>query len=287
MEMMERARDRADEDRTGLGYHRLPVPPSMGVWPSGAAPAKQAATLEPRETTVASAHILVVDDEPEICEMVAEYLLRNGFAVSTADGGIAMREVMRERPVDLVILDVNMPGEDGFTLAGYLRRQGPVGIIMLTANNSLVDRVVGLEVGADDYISKPFEMRELLARVRTVLRRTAVQEEPVATMGHEVRFGKCLLNLETHRLYALDGSEVPITAMEFDLLKTFAQHPGRVLSRDQLLDLAHNREMEAFDRSIDTRIARLRQKVEVDPAKPEAIKTVRGAGYTFVPAGRR
>ncbi len=230
------------------------------------------------------AHIVVVDDEPAVREMVQSYLARQGFAVSAADGGEALRAIMAERPVDLVILDVRMPGEDGISIARELRTRGRVGIIMLTANSDSVDKVIGLEVGADDYVTKPFDPRELLARVRALLRRST-PDAPVATMGNEVRMGRCLLNLDSCKLFALDGAEVAITPMEFDLLKAFAQHPNRVLSRDRLLDLAHNKEMEAFDRSIDTRIARIRQKVEVDPAVPQAIKTVRGIGYIFVPAG--
>ena len=230
-------------------------------------------------------HIVVVDDEEMVRETVQEYLLRNGYAVSQADGGAALRALMTERAVDLVILDVNMPGEDGISIARDLRQRGRLGIIMLTANSDSVDRVVGLEVGADDYIPNPFEPRELLARVRAVLRRVAPGEDSAATMGDEVRIGRCVLNLESRSLYAADGSAVPITAMEFDLLEAFARNPNRVLSRDRLLDLAHHKDSDGFDRSIDTRITRLRKKVEVDPTTPQAIKTVRGAGYLFVPAG--
>jgi len=232
-----------------------------------------------------NAHIVVVDDEEMIRDTVQEYLMRNGYAVSQAEGGVALRALMSERAVDLVILDVNMPGENGLAIARDLRQRGPLGIIMLTANSDSVDRVVGLEVGADDYIAKPFEPRELLARVRAVLRRVAPGEASAATMGHEVRIGRCVLNLESRCLYAADGSAVPITAMEFDLLEAFARNPNRVLSRDRLLDLAHHKDSDGFDRSIDTRITRLRKKVELDPTTPQAIKTVRGAGYLFVPAG--
>ena len=233
------------------------------------------------------AHIAVVDDEADLRDGLQEYLLEHGFAVSSVESGRALRTLMAERAVDLVILDINMPDEDGLSVARYLRGLGPIGIIMLTANSDTVDRVVGLELGADDYLPKPFELRELLARVRAVLRRVAKPEAPAATMGHEVRFGRCMLNLESRRLFDLDGSEVPITAMEFDLLRTFAEHPNRVLTRDQLLDLAHNMEMTPFDRSIDMRIGRLRRKVEHDPKLPTALKTVRGAGYVFVPTSTR
>ncbi len=229
-----------------------------------------------------NAHIVVVDDDPDLRAMVRSYLARNGFAVSEAADGGALRALMAERPVDLALLDLNLPGEDGFSVARELRTLGPLGIIMLTASGDSVDRIVGLELGADDYVTKPFDPRELLARVRTVLRRIRPAEAP-ATMGSEVRVGRCRLNLDSRKLYALDGAEMPMTAMEFDLLRVLVQNPNRVLSRDRLLDLAHGKEMEAFDRSIDTRIARLRQKVEVDPGVPQAIKTVRGAGYMFVP----
>ncbi|SEJ66945.1 two-component system, OmpR family, phosphate regulon response regulator OmpR [Sphingomonas sp. OV641] len=231
------------------------------------------------------AHIAVVDDEPDLREGVREYLADQGFAVSVAADGAALRALMAERAVDLVLLDVNMPGEDGLSIARYLRDRGGVAIIMLTANRDTVDRVVGLEVGADDYVPKPFDLRELLARIRAVLRRTAQAQAQTATLAHEVRIGRCLLNLDSHKLYDLQGEEVAITAMEFDLLRTFVEHPGRVLTRDRLLDLAHQAEMTPFDRSIDMRVARLRRKVELDPRFPQALKTVRGAGYIFVPAG--
>ena len=229
------------------------------------------------------AHIVVVDDDEDVRSTVAEYLRRNGLAVSEADGGAALRELMAERPIDLAVLDINMPGDDGLTLAREIRASGEAGIIMLTARADDVDRIVGLEIGADDYVTKPFNPRELLARVRSVLRRASRGGEAPATMGREVQMGKCRLNLDTRKLFESDGSEVPITAMEFDLLQAFAEHPRRVLSRDRLLDLAHNKEMEAFDRSIDTRITRIRRKIEADPAKPQCIKTVRGAGYIYNP----
>ena len=230
-------------------------------------------------------HIVVVDDEEIVRETVQEYLLRQGYSVSGASGGAELRAIMAERAVDLAILDINMPGQDGLSIARELRKAGRIGIIMLTANSDSVDKVVGLEVGADDYICKPFDLRELLARVRAVLRRASTEDKPAATLSREIRVGRCLLNLDRRKLYAADGGEIAITAMEYDLLNTFVTHPNRVLSRDQLLDLAHSKAMEAFDRSIDTRITRLRQKIEAEPSAPQAIKTVRGAGYVFVPAG--
>jgi len=232
--------------------------------------------------------ILVVDDEVDLRDMLEEYLSRQGYQVFTADGGEALRRLVAEQSVDLVLLDINMPGEDGLSLARFLREHHKLGIIMLTAAGEVVDRIIGLEMGADDYISKPFDPRELLARTKSVLRRMAAGPSEVApeTETEGVRFGRCVLNMDAHKLHTLDGEEVPITSMEFDLLKAFATHPNRVLSRDQLLDLAHNRDWDPFDRSIDIRITRIRRKIEEDPAKPQAIKTVRGAGYIFVPHGR-
>lgn len=230
----------------------------------------------------AGAHIVVVDDEAMVRETVQDYLTRHGFAVSAVDGGASLDQLMAERAVDLALLDINMPGEDGLSIARRLRQRGPIGIIMLTASTESVDKVVGLEIGADDYVAKPFDPRELLARVRAVLRRITA-EAPAATLGVEVRMGKCLLNLDSRRMYELDGREVPLTPMEFDLLRAFADNPNRVLTRDRLLDLAHHKDFDGFDRSIDVRITRLRKKVEADPATPQTIKTVRGAGYIFVP----
>lgn len=233
----------------------------------------------------ASPHIVVVDDEEDLREMIQDYLIDQGFLVSQVDGGEELALLMAQRPVDLVLLDINMPGEDRLSIARRLKARGDIGIIMVTANSETVDRIVGLELGADDYIAKPFDLRELLARVRAVLRRINGAGQHSATMGSEVRFGDHVLNLDTHRLFAADGSEVAITAMEFDMLRVFAQNPGKVLSRDRILDLAHNREMEAFERIVDTRIVRLRHKIERDPAFPQIIKTGRGAGYIFVPQG--
>jgi two-component system, OmpR family, phosphate regulon response regulator OmpR len=236
-----------------------------------------------------SHHIIVVDDEPEIREMLADYLGHAGFHVSTAEDGAAMRRLLEDQAADLVILDINMPGEDGLSLARFLRANTKIGIVMLTAAGEVVDRIVGLEMGADDYLPKPVDMRELLARVRAVLRRmqpgAPESREAEAPATRKIRFGDCRLDLDAHKLYDPEGEEVAITSMEFDLLKAFAEHPNRVLSRDHLLDLAHNRDWEPFDRSIDIRIARLRRKVETDPSKPQVIKTVRGAGYIFVPGG--
>jgi len=238
---------------------------------------------------VEQSHIIVVDDEPEIRSMLADYLGHVGFTVREAEDGVALRRILAEEPADLVVLDINMPGEDGLSLARFLRANTSVGIVMLTAAGEVVDRVVGLEIGADDYIAKPVDLRELLARIRAVLRRlqsgTAEPAEDSPKAPSTMAIGACQLDLEAHRLFDADGHEVPITSMEFDLLKAFVEHPNRVLSRDQLLDLAHNKDWEPFDRSIDIRIARLRRKIEADPSKPQVVKTVRGAGYIFVPKG--
>jgi two-component system phosphate regulon response regulator OmpR len=233
----------------------------------------------------ADPHIVVVDDEEDLRSVVARYLVKNGYSVSEAEGGPALRALMAERPVDLVLLDINMPGEDGLSIARSLRALGPIGIIMLTGAGDPVDRVIGLEIGADDYIAKPFDMREMLARVRAVLRRATRDEAPPATMGEEVRIGLCTYNLVSRRLYSSAGAQVSLTALETDLLHVFAANPNKVLSRDDILDLAGDPEAEPFSRSVDTRIGRLRKKVERDPAHPEAIRTVHGQGYMFAPGG--
>jgi two-component system phosphate regulon response regulator OmpR len=234
-------------------------------------------------------HVVVVDDEAEIRDLVRDYLSRHEFVVSAASGGTELRAIMAERPVHVAILDLAMPGEDGLSLARDLRQAGDLGIVMLTASTDRIDRIVGLELGADDFVQKPFDPRELLARLRALVRRMAVAAKGgdlAGTVGREVRFGRCVLNLDARRLYDITGAEVAITAMEFDLLSAFAERPNRVLSRDQLLSLAHNRDSEAFDRSIDIRIMRLRKKIEDHPDKPAVLKTVRGSGYLFDPTGR-
>ena len=232
------------------------------------------------------ARVVVVDDEADIRETVGDYLRLNGFEVLAAESGEAMRALLASESVDLAILDINMPGEDGLSLARFLRETSDVGIVMLTASGETVDRIIGLEMGADDYLPKPFDLRELMARIKAVLRRreSAGQIARISADGTEtlVRFGRCLLNLDSHKLFDAEGEEISITSMEYDLLKVFAEHPNRVLNRDQLLEYAHNRDWEPFDRSIDIRIMRLRRKIEEDPGKPQVIKTVRGVGYMFM-----
>ncbi len=230
-------------------------------------------------------HIVVVDDEPGIRETIQEYLELHDFRVTPVDGGEGLREAVDKDDIDLVLLDIRMPGEDGLSLARFLRENCQVGIIMLTAAGEVVDRIVGLEMGADDYLAKPVDLRELLARVKAVLRRADWAQKPENGVEPDdariARFGRFTLNLESHKLFNGEGGEIPLTGMEFDLLKAFADNPNRVLTRDQLLNLAHNRDWEPFDRSIDIRIARIRRKIESDPAKPQVIKTVRGAGYLY------
>jgi DNA-binding response OmpR family regulator len=228
------------------------------------------------------AHIVVVEDETTQRRLLVDYLTKQNFRVSGVDGGTALRKLVEGDMPSLVLLDVGLPGEDGFTLARWLRdKSARIGIIMVTAASDTVDRVVGLETGADDYIAKPFEPRELLARVKSVLRRaTGV----TVTLGPRVRMGRRVLDLERRVLVdPADGSEETLAASEFDLLKVFAENPNRPLQRDWLLEVTAHREMEAFDRAIDLRITRLRRKIEADPTHPDAIRTVRGIGYMFVP----
>jgi two-component system phosphate regulon response regulator OmpR len=244
---------------------------------------------------------LVVDDEPELRGLLSEYFSRHGFSVRAAqDAGQARELVLQQRP-ELAVLDINMPGENGLSLARWLRETQPgVAIVMLTTAGEAIDRIVGLELGADDYIGKPFELRELLARVRAVLRRslpaaaaaaaggagsspaTAMRAPPGAS-SRQVRFGDRRLDLDQRKLLDPDGHEIELTAAEFDLLALFARHPNRPLNRDQIMEQAHNRGWDVFDRSIDLRVMRLRRKIERNPDKPEVIKTVRNVGYVFVP----
>jgi len=233
-----------------------------------------------------SAHILVVDDQKEICEVVQQYLTSEGYRVSAANDGIGMRKIMAQDAVDLVILDLMLPGEDGLTLARQLHEESNVGIIILTGRGETVDRIIGLEMGADDYLPKPFHLRELLARVKSVLRRALARSVggQDKQAGHsKARFAGWNLDLATRELVAPGGDEVRLTTGEFDLLAAFVRNANQVLSRDRLLDLARNREAGPFDRTIDVQVGRLRRKLEPDPQRPTIIKTVRGTGYIFTP----
>jgi two-component system phosphate regulon response regulator OmpR len=229
-----------------------------------------------------ASRLLIVDDDSSVRRMLVEYLGGHGFEVSEADSGQSMREKIAVAVPDLVLLDLGLPGEDGLTLARWLRERHRCGIVMVTGSADTVDRIVGLEVGADDYIGKPFEPRELLARIKSVLRR--LQPADAARTGTaRVRIGRCELDVAARRLVDGEGRDVPLTAMEFDLLKAFIEHPNQVLSRDRLLNLTRDRDWEPFDRSIDIRITRLRRKIEPDPENPRTIQTIRGAGYMYVP----
>jgi len=230
-------------------------------------------------------HILIVDDQQEICDLVQEYLAGEGYRVSTAQDGAGMRNAMARSRVDLVILDLMLPGEDGLTLARWLRQESSVGIIILTGRGEIVDRIIGLEMGADDYLPKPFHLRELLARVKSVLRRASFSstENQAALARSRARFAGWNLDLSSRELFSPSGKEVRLTTGEFDLLAAFVNNANQVLTRDRLLDLARNREAGPFDRTIDVQVGRLRRKLEDDPQRPTMIKTVRGTGYIFTP----
>jgi DNA-binding response OmpR family regulator len=229
-------------------------------------------------------NIFVVDDEAAARDMIGDYLKMHGFDVTLCDGGPSLRTEVEKAKPDLVVLDLNMPEEDGLSLIRFLKQSGNVPVIMLTATASPIDRVVGLELGADDYLAKPCELRELLARVRSVLRRSAASAAgPQGEPNRTVRMGTKWLDLDARVLRDEEDNEHPLTASEFGLLKAFAENPKRVLTRERLLDLAQARDAEAFDRAIDVRITRIRRKIEPDPAHPRIIKTVRGAGYVFSP----
>src|SRR6202167_1347969 len=235
----------------------------------------------------AAEHILVIDDQPEIRDVVQQYLANEGYRVSVANDGTGMRRVMAQGPVDLVILDLMLPGEDGLTLARSLRSESGIGIIILTGRGETVDRIIGLEMGADDYLPKPFHLRELLARVKSVLRRSAARgaaQDTNAPGRSRARFAGWQLDLSTRELVSPQGGEVRLTTGEFDLLAAFVNNANQVLSRDRLLDLARNREAGPFDRTIDVQVGRLRRKLEDNPENPTLIKTVRGSGYIFTPA---
>jgi DNA-binding response OmpR family regulator len=229
-------------------------------------------------------HIFVVDDEAAARDMIGDYLKMHGFAVTLCDGGASLRQALGRDKPDLIILDLNMPEEDGLSITRSLKQTSRIPIIMLTATASPIDRVVGLELGADDYLAKPCELRELVARIRSVLRRSAAAPAAGAPpSAQEVRFGTKWLNLDARVLRDEDGVEHPLTTSEFNLLKAFAENPKRVMSRERLLDLANARDPDAFDRAIDVRITRIRRKIEPDPDHPRVIRTIRGAGYVFSP----
>lgn len=229
-----------------------------------------------------SPHILVVDDHSEIRDLLKRFLEQHGMRVSCARDGKEMKRLLDEREFDLLVLDLMMPGEDGLTLCRELRVKSRLPIIMLTAMGEETDRIIGLEMGADDYLSKPFNPRELLARIKAVMRRTQAESLPVPeTLTRDLRFDRWLLDVNRRELVDEEGVGMSLSTAEFDLLKVFLEWPQRVLSRDQLLDLARGREAVAFDRAIDTLVSRLRRKLERDPKNPELIKTIWGGGYLF------
>ncbi|WP_324017817.1 response regulator [Aeromonas hydrophila] len=229
-----------------------------------------------------STHILVVDDHSEIRDLLKRFLEQHGLRVSCARDGKEMKRLLEEREFDLLVLDLMMPGEDGLTLCRELRAKSSLPIIMLTAMGEETDRIIGLEMGADDYLAKPFNPRELLARIKAVMRRTQVEPQPTAeTLTRDLRFDRWLLDINRRELVDEEGVGLSLSTAEFDLLRVFLERPQRVLSRDQLLDLARGREAVAFDRAIDTLVSRLRRKLERDPKNPELIKTIWGGGYLF------
>lgn len=239
-------------------------------------------------------HIAVVDDEDDLREAVVEYLALNGYQATGYARAAAFREAYENTPVDLAILDIAMPGEDGLSLARWLRTRGHSGIIFATASATSIDRIVGLELGADDYIVKPYELRELLARVRSVLRRLP-DEAPVAksapasagpapelTNARRLRFGGMVLDMDARTLFDAAGAPIDLTSMELDLLTVLATRPGRALSRAQIMELSDGHDTGDAERAIDIRVARLRRKIEPNPDSPRYVKTLRGTGYVFV-----
>ncbi len=226
--------------------------------------------------------ILIVDDDRDIRNLLADYLEINGYPTATAADGTAMWMALDSNQVDLVVLDLNLPGEDGLTLCRNLRAKSTLPVIMLTARSEPLDRIIGLEMGADDYLPKPFEPRELLARIRSVLRRSqATQANTVAEMGQKIKFGDWLLDLTARHLVNREGMVIALSGAEFRMLMIFLEHPNEILNRDQLLNLTHGRDSDPFDRSIDIQISRLRQKLGEDARSPRIIKTVRNGGYVL------
>lgn len=236
----------------------------------------------------AEAHLLVVEDDGEMRTLITKFLRQNGYRVTSVRDGREMWETLAHAPVDLILLDIMLPGQSGLDLTRALRAKSQVPIIMVTARGDETDRVVGLELGADDYIPKPFSRPELLARIRAVLRRAQGGSQlPAGALGDRILFAGWALDTRRRELMAPDGSAVDLSGGEYDMLLAFCEHPQRVLTRDQLLDLARNRVTDTIDRSVDTMVSRLRRKLEPADDSPAIIKTVRGAGYMFVPGVSR
>jgi two-component system, OmpR family, response regulator len=228
-----------------------------------------------------AARILIVDDDPLMRQMLIRYFEQEGYRISGAANAAEMRAQLIAKSHDVILLDIVMPGEDGLTLAREIRTRSDVGIIMLTGRDELLDRVVGLEVGADDYVVKPFQLRELLARVRSVLRRRKSASEIQDPANETIRFDGWVLDTGRRHLISPEGEDVTLTTGEFDILVTLARRPGRVFNRETLMDLTRRRNYEAYDRTIDAQIARLRRKIEADSRNPAFVKSVRGVGYVF------
>jgi len=236
----------------------------------------------------AQERLLVVDDDPRIRQMLTRYFEGEGYAVTAVADGVAMRDELARQDFSALFLDLVLPGgEDGLSLARTVRSQSDIPILMLTGRDDVVDKVVGLEVGADDYIAKPFHLREVLARLRSILRRRQPQQAPVveappASEAHPpLRFDGWVLDVDRRKLVCPKGEEIILTTGEFDMLVVLVRNAGRVMSRERLMDLTRNRNLEAFDRTIDAQVARLRRKIEADSADPQFIKSVRGVGYIF------
>ena len=226
-------------------------------------------------------HVLIVDDERDILDPLAAYVSKNGFRVSKAADARAARDILAAHAVDIALIDIMMPGEDGLALTGFIRATSKVPVILLTAKGEETDRIVGLELGADDYVTKPFSPRELVARIKAVLRRTA-DDRVKAPEADAYAFGDWVLRTGERELVDRDGRAVPLSTGEYNLLLALVTHPKRVLTRDQLLDLSQHRDLGAFERSIDNHVSRLRKKIEADPKVPALIKTHWGGGYSFV-----
>jgi two-component system OmpR family response regulator len=230
----------------------------------------------------ATPHILVIDDARDIRDPLVRYLNQNGYRATAADGAAAARRILKTNAIDLIVLDIMMPGEDGLAFTRWLRSESETPVILLTARAEQVDKIVGLEMGADDYVPKPFNPRELVARIAAVLRRSKAVPKPAGERPQKVKFDRWILDTGQRELIGADGVAIPLSSGEFKLLQALMERPGLSLTRDQLLDITQGRNADSFDRAIDNAISRLRRKIEVDPKNPRIIKTVWGGGYVFV-----
>lgn len=238
-----------------------------------------------KKTSSNTPHILIIEDDREIGALIGRYLRENNCRITHIQDGRSLNELLETRRIDLVILDLMLPGEDGLSLCQRLRQRSHVPILILTAKGQDIDRIIGLEMGADDYLTKPFNPRELLARIRAILRRNGLAAlTPMPGQSRVLRFDGWSIDRGLRELHGPDGTRIAVTGAEFDLLQAFCERPGRVLSRDQLVEVTHGREAGAFERSVDILISRLRRKIERDPQRPEMIKTIRSGGYMFTPS---